>query len=110
MSWKTKKEDDVGIVFLDSLSGEEVVVPSNYSVENGTPIDGNGDDMKYLRTEVKEDFSDALLDQKDWESVFEALVTHLSALGAESYSPSDLRDAETVLKKVSDFLEQKGWG
>lgn len=53
MTWVTISDTAVRHVWKDS-SGEEHVVPPTYYEESGTPVDAEtGDDMIYVRTEVK---------------------------------------------------------
>ena len=78
MNWKTKAEDKVRLVFLDKMSGEEITVSSDFPVENGTPIDEDGNDMEYIRTEVKEKEDDRLVQLSDDDGIILLCRTDMS--------------------------------
>lgn len=52
-NWIEVPDENVRTVWKDEDRGEIVTFDPTFFIDNGTPIDDLGDDMTYLRTEVK---------------------------------------------------------
>ena len=52
-TWNTISDSAVRHVWRNKETLEEITVPPTFYEENGTPMTGDGDDMEYVRTEVK---------------------------------------------------------
>lgn len=50
--WKALPDKNVQHIWKDTATGEEFAVSPTFYQENGTPIDDEGDDCEYLRTEI----------------------------------------------------------
>ena len=54
MKMKTIKDSDVLMIWTDEETGVEIAVNPDWYQENGTPVcPESGDDMLYVRTEIK---------------------------------------------------------
>ncbi len=50
-NWKTIPDNQIRHVWADE-NGEEITISPAWYEDNGTPVGDNGDDMKYIRTEI----------------------------------------------------------
>jgi hypothetical protein len=98
------KDSDVAHIWCDPETKEEIVVYSSFYKNSGTPITDEGDDMEYVRTEVR----GVLLpiDEKEFNVLKKASADVLDGLCGGGYFPDDEDDA---LRSLVDKLSVTGY-
>jgi hypothetical protein len=51
-TWETISNDRVRHIWKNRTTGEEITVSPSFYEEGGVPIDDNGDNLTYVRTEI----------------------------------------------------------